>query len=106
MLKEKIDTIIEAEDKAASAISEANSEAKKIILDGEEKAEKIIAGSIMFAKQNYKAKIDEGAKSAEEAAKKVMEDGISAAAKLKKDAEKNIDKAVAEILKKVLTEWQ
>lgn len=106
MLKEKIDTIIEAEDKAAAFINKANTDAKKIILDSENDAEKIAVDSMTFAKQNLKIKIEEGVNAGELASKDIIENGLKKAAKLKSDAKKNIDKAVAEILGRIFSEWQ
>jgi len=106
MLKEVINSIIEAEKKAEAVIAEAQSDCGKIIAEAEERAGRLAAEATEDAKKSIKKSKEDGNSIASEAGQKSVEAGTKELGIKEREYAKNLDKAVKTIVEELVKKWQ
>jgi vacuolar-type H+-ATPase subunit H len=101
MVEEIINSIIEAENKAEEIKKHAVIEARELVAKVEEKAENIRKTAEKECKIRFKESMAKALESVEKDALIIIEAGKDKAEQIKKEAEKNIEKATDKILQEL-----
>ena len=99
-----VETIMEAETKAAGIISDANEQARSIMRNAEDDMQVYIDQELLNARNYSKEMILSAEELANTKAKQLMKDNIEQAENLKLNSEKNIDTAVKFIVNSIISD--
>ena len=106
MLKEVINSIIEAEKKAECILAEAQADCDAIISKAEENAKGIVAAATEQARRIIKSSRDGDGAAASGAGQKGIEAGNKELDVKEREYAKNLDKAVKKITEELVNTWQ
>ncbi len=102
MIKDVVNTIIEAENKAEELLAKANQQAKEILLNGEKQIEDLKQKFSVNRKSEIKSAILKAEKKGEEKAAEIIKAGEAECAKLVKNSESKMQDAVNFVIERLV----